>query len=143
MKPVSVQDAYRGSVVPVLTAIVVLSLAAIAFLFLSGPPRLQRVDPRTTLLVEAACLSLTGVVIPVLLLLNRRIRSEPRLLVCAACVAALMTHAAALGEPVRAPGQDIMSTLAAAFSALFCFVALLAVMERLDAEPQRGGPRRS
>ena len=142
MLSVSLQEVYRRFFIPALTGIILLSLASIAFLLTSGLPRMERVDPGAVRTVEMILLGVAGVVVPFLLLLSRRVRDEPRFIVSAACVAALMVHTAVLGEPVRAGGQGITSTLAAVFSAVFGFVALLTVMERLDAEPQRRGFRR-
>lgn len=136
MKPVPIQEIYRGALVPVLAGIVLLSLASISVLLASDPPSIQRVDPRTVLLVEVALLALAGVGIPVVLLLSKTLRREPRMAVSAACVAALMVHAFVLGEPVRRGVQGLASTVAAALAFVFCIVALLAVMERLDAERQ-------
>lgn len=141
MLSVSMQDVYRGFFVPALNGIILLSLASIAFLLTSGLPRMERVDPGAVRTVEIILLGIAGVLVPFLLLFSRRARDEPRFMVSTACVAALMVHAAALGEPVRTGGQGITSTLAAVLSAVFGFAALFTVMERLDAQPQRGGFR--
>ncbi|MFJ7751291.1 hypothetical protein ACIQXM_15210 [Arthrobacter sp. NPDC097144] len=141
MKSVPMQEIYRGAFAPVLAGMVLLGLASISILLLSDPPYVDRVDPRTMLLIEVALLALAGVIIPAVLLMSKRIRREPRTAVGVACVAALMVHAFVLGEPVRRGAQGVTSAVASVLAAAFFFVSLLAVMERLDAQRQdKRGP---
>ena len=123
-------EIYRRFVVSALLGIAVLSTASA--LILSGEaPRNTGFSPEDVRTTIVTIMAAFGVLIPLALALDQRVRTRARLLVPLGCVGAGMSHAISLAGPVELPHQ-LTSSLAMFLSGAVFITAGIVLMEDHD-----------
>ena len=124
-------EIYRRFVVVALLGIAVLSTASA--LILSGEaPRNTGGSPDDVRSTMVAMVAAFGVLVPLALARDQRVRTRARLLVPIGCLGAGMSHAIALAGPVLLPAQQFTSSMAMFLSGAVFITAGVVLLEDHD-----------